>query len=185
MYKRQKKRTIFGSTSYNEISRFIKEIPEDLLDGFEQLDASSGDEFGDSGYKWEYGTSSKVKSYKLDGGEYSGGFGVAAKGFSYGGATGTKAGGSGSSTGFQFKTAESFLNSLNNKRVNEGTDITKYKEGQRIYHKNCLLYTSRITDHRIGLSIYQMDDFSNGNLDEMIDNLIAADRAEKLKGDEE
>ena len=48
-----KKRTIFGSTSYNEISRFIKEIPEDLLDGFEQLDASSGEEFGDSGYKFE------------------------------------------------------------------------------------------------------------------------------------
>ena len=43
----------------------------------------------------------------------------------------------------------------------------------------------RITDHRIGLSIYQMDDFLNGNLDEMIDNLIAADRAEKLKGEED
>ncbi len=43
----------------------------------------------------------------------------------------------------------------------------------------------RITDHRIGLSIYQMDDFLNGDLDEMIDNLIAADTAEKLKGEEE
>ncbi len=43
----------------------------------------------------------------------------------------------------------------------------------------------RITDHRIGLSIYQMEDFLNGNLDEMIDNLIAADRAEKLQGNEE
>ena len=43
----------------------------------------------------------------------------------------------------------------------------------------------RITDHRIGMSIYQMDDFLNGNLDEMIDNLIAADRAEKLQGEEE
>ena len=43
----------------------------------------------------------------------------------------------------------------------------------------------RITDHRIGLSIYQMEDFLNGNLDEMIDSLIAADRAEKLKGSEE
>ena len=43
----------------------------------------------------------------------------------------------------------------------------------------------RITDHRIGMSIYQMDDFLNGNLDEMIDNLIAADRAEKLKGEED
>ena len=43
----------------------------------------------------------------------------------------------------------------------------------------------RITDHRIGMSIYQMDDFLNGNLDEMIDNLIAADRAEKVQGEEE
>ena len=43
----------------------------------------------------------------------------------------------------------------------------------------------RITDHRIGLSIYQFEDFLNGNLDEMIDNLIATDRAEKLKGNEE
>lgn len=40
----------------------------------------------------------------------------------------------------------------------------------------------RITDHRIGMSIYQMEDFLNGNLDEMIDALITADRAEKLKG---
>ena len=43
----------------------------------------------------------------------------------------------------------------------------------------------RITDHRIGLSIYQMEDLLNGNLDEMIDNLIAADREETLKGSEE
>ena len=42
----------------------------------------------------------------------------------------------------------------------------------------------RITDHRIGLSIYQMENFLNGDLDEMIDSLIAADRAEKLKGDQ-
>ena len=43
----------------------------------------------------------------------------------------------------------------------------------------------RITDHRIGMSIYQMDNFLNGDLDEMIDNLAAADTAEKLKGNEE
>ena len=43
----------------------------------------------------------------------------------------------------------------------------------------------RITDHRIGMSIYQMENFLNGDLDEMIDNLIAADRAERLKGEEE
>ncbi len=43
----------------------------------------------------------------------------------------------------------------------------------------------RITDHRIGMSIYQMENFLNGDLDEMIDNLIAADRAEKLQGEDE
>ena len=43
----------------------------------------------------------------------------------------------------------------------------------------------RITDHRIGLRIYQMENFLNGDLDEMIDALITADRAEKLKGNEE
>jgi len=43
----------------------------------------------------------------------------------------------------------------------------------------------RITDHRIGLSIYKMENFLNGDLDEMIDNLTAADTAEKLKGESE
>ena len=43
----------------------------------------------------------------------------------------------------------------------------------------------RITDHRIGLSIYQMEDFLNGNLTEMVETLIATDRAEKLKGSDE
>lgn len=43
----------------------------------------------------------------------------------------------------------------------------------------------RITDHRIGLSIYQMENFLNGDLDEVIDSLIAYDRAEKLKGNQE
>ena len=43
----------------------------------------------------------------------------------------------------------------------------------------------RITDHRIGMSVYQFENFLNGDLDEMINNLIAADRAEKLKGEEE
>lgn len=42
----------------------------------------------------------------------------------------------------------------------------------------------RITDHRIGLSIYQMESFLNGDLDTMIDALITADQAERLKGEE-
>ena len=43
----------------------------------------------------------------------------------------------------------------------------------------------RITDHRIGMSIYQLENFLNGDIDEMVDNLIAADRAERLKGEDE
>ncbi|MBP3800515.1 MAG: peptide chain release factor 1 [Clostridia bacterium] len=43
----------------------------------------------------------------------------------------------------------------------------------------------RITDHRIGMSIYQMENFLNGDIDEMVDNLIAADRADRLQGEEE
>lgn len=38
----------------------------------------------------------------------------------------------------------------------------------------------RITDHRIGLSLFRVDDFMNGGLDEMLDALNAADRAAKL-----
>lgn len=39
----------------------------------------------------------------------------------------------------------------------------------------------RVTDHRIGLTLYRLDDILNGSIDEIIDALIAADRAEKLK----
>lgn len=40
---------------------------------------------------------------------------------------------------------------------------------------------SRITDHRIGLTLYKLENALNGDLDEVIDALITADRAEKLK----
>ena len=38
----------------------------------------------------------------------------------------------------------------------------------------------RVTDHRIGLTLYKIDEILNGSIDEIIDALIAADRAEKL-----
>ena len=38
-----------------------------------------------------------------------------------------------------------------------------------------------MTDHRIGLTLYRLEDFLNGNLDEMIDALIAQDRARQLE----
>ena len=43
----------------------------------------------------------------------------------------------------------------------------------------------RITDHRIGLTLYSLENFLNGNIGEMIDALITADTAEKLKGNED
>lgn len=42
----------------------------------------------------------------------------------------------------------------------------------------------RITDHRIGLTLYSLESFLNGNIGDMIDALITADTAEKLKSTE-
>ena len=115
-----RRRTIFGSTSYNQVSRFVKEIPKDILDGYDDVIGNNKTEsFGDTGYKWEYGTSAsnnKVKTYTVD--TYKIPTAVAS---------------TNNNTGFAFKTAESFLNSLNKKQ--ETVDISQYKEGQRVYHK--------------------------------------------------
>lgn len=43
----------------------------------------------------------------------------------------------------------------------------------------------RVTDHRIGLTIYKIDSVMNGGLDVLIDALISADQAEKLRHSEE
>ncbi len=40
---------------------------------------------------------------------------------------------------------------------------------------------SRVTDHRINYTIYQLETFMNGDIEEMIEALIAADRADRLK----
>ncbi len=42
----------------------------------------------------------------------------------------------------------------------------------------------RVTDHRIGLTLYSLPNFLNGDIGEMIDALITADTAEKLKSNE-
>ena len=39
----------------------------------------------------------------------------------------------------------------------------------------------RISDHRIGLTLYKLDSFIDGDLDEVIDALITEDQAEKMK----
>ena len=118
-----KHRTMFGSTSYNAISRFVKEIPKELLEGLNEIEEnSSEDEFEDTSYNWEYGRktgiATNIKTYKFNEPEVK----IAASNKNI------------NNGGFQFRTAESFLNSLN-KTKSETVDITKYEEGTRVYHK--------------------------------------------------
>lgn len=43
----------------------------------------------------------------------------------------------------------------------------------------------RVTDHRIGYTLYRIDEFLNGDIDEILDALITSDQAEKLSISEE
>lgn len=72
------------------------------------------------------------------------------------------------------------------KKHKEISDARKLQVGSGDRSEKIRTYNypqGRITDHRIGLTIYQFDNFLNGDLDDMIDNLIATNRAEMLKGD--
>jgi peptide chain release factor 1 len=39
----------------------------------------------------------------------------------------------------------------------------------------------RVTDHRIGLTLYKLDSFLDGEIDEIIDGMITSEQAEKMK----
>ena len=43
----------------------------------------------------------------------------------------------------------------------------------------------RVTDHSINKSIYNLDAFMNGDINEMLESLIIAENAEKMKGSED
>ena len=132
-----KQRTMFGSTSCNKISRFVKEIPEELLDGadevfggntgdsFDDMVSKSGKifgnsisssrtSFGDSGFSWNYGN--KVPATV--------------------GVTASSIGKSVASSGVSFgRTAESFLSGLANKSAKNTVDLSQYDAGVKVYHK--------------------------------------------------
>ena len=119
-----KKRTMFGSTSYNMVSRFVKEIPEELLDGAEEAFGGSGEtsvsygsknSFGDSGFSWSYGNKAVASTIKSS--IKSGLVTSTSKVASFG------------------RTAESFLNGLTNKSANKKVDLTQYEAGVKVYHK--------------------------------------------------
>ena len=117
-----KHRTIFGATSYNQVSRFVQEIPEELLEGYAEMVNSNSkeDEFKDSGYRWSYGKGQTVKTYKMDEEDKKNTAKILQEN---------------KTSGFQFRTAESFLNSIKQNNQNSDVDLSKYKVGQRVYHK--------------------------------------------------
>ena len=130
-----KQRTMFGSTSCNQISRFVKEIPEELLDGaedvfggrsrnsFDDMVSRSGKafgskSFGDSGFSWSYGNSNgNVKTTKI--GEVASSIGKSAS----------------SGIASFGRTAESFLNGLASKSAKKVVDLSVYDAGVKVYHK--------------------------------------------------
>ena len=43
---------------------------------------------------------------------------------------------------------------------------------------------NRVTDHRINLTLYKLEQFMDGDMDELIDALILAERTRQLSGEE-
>ena len=120
-----RQRTTFGSTTHNPPSRFLQEIPKELLDGYEDAVISMPKKeriFGDSGYTWSYGSKNNgnIKTYKTTEPQYA----TSAAGVQKNSGT----------TGFAFRTAESFLNKIG-KKANNNIDFSAYQSGVRVYHK--------------------------------------------------
>ena len=105
-----KQRTIFGSTTCNKISRFIEEIPKDLLEGAEELVKPNKVR---ENAEWTYGSraANKVTSYVIGGNSMNK-----------------------QKPAFGFRTAESFLNNIAVAKT-VAVDLSQYKTGQTIYHK--------------------------------------------------
>lgn len=103
-----KQRTIFGSTSCNPVSRFLKEIPDNLLDGYDDLfkEKNPFDSIlSESKFSWTYGSKDNSADNRL----------------------------SINKNVYAFKTAESFISKMNN--TDDNLDLSKYKSGIRIFHK--------------------------------------------------
>ena len=119
-----RQRTIFGSTSCNSVSRFIKEIPANMLDGYEQIEERTNTYNPNEDREWTYGNS---KSNSYGGGFYDSSV------TSYRDIE--RQSSRSSNTTFQFRSADSFLQSLNKKQISSDVDLSKYKSGVKVYHK--------------------------------------------------
>ena len=123
-------RTTYGSTTVNQPSRFIKEIPSEYLEGKDDVLEENNSRFEEqerfadySRLDWSYGNTRKkslykenpIKSYKVGDPED---IGVSA------------------TSTFQFRSADSFLKSLNNKATAaREIDLSAYNAGVKVFHK--------------------------------------------------
>ena len=118
-----KKRTIFGSTSYNPPSRFVNEIPKELFNGYDDAieTSNSADKFADSSFEWAYG--SKFGSSKNNGPVIT--------------QKAVDSGDIGTPKPATFgKSVDSFLKNMNVGTAAKGdVDLSKYKVGQAVFHK--------------------------------------------------
>ena len=122
-----KMRTMFGSTSCNLPSRFLEEIPSDLLDGYDEAFGSriaTKISTDDKDYEWSYGEKSKnagkITSYNIKdiaSNTVAAASSIFGKKATFG------------------RSAESFLSNLGQKTSNENVDLSKYEIGTRVFHK--------------------------------------------------
>jgi len=122
-----RQRTMFGSTSCNNPSRFLKEIPTDMLDGAKEALEQRENRFEDQDRysmerrEWKYGRTSRsdfassVTSYSSSDSSIS-------------------SNSTGNTNTFQFRSADSFLKSLNSKPKAD-VDLSAYSTGTKVFHK--------------------------------------------------
>ena len=118
-----KQRTIFGSTSCNSVSRFVKEIPSNMLDGYEKIEERTNTYNLNEDREWTYGNSRRNSYGSLYESPVSTYRDIERQGSKQ------------TSTTFQYRSADSFLQSLNKKQNTSNVDLSKYKSGVKVYHK--------------------------------------------------
>ena len=69
-----------------------------------------------------------------------------------------------------------------NQSENDGKRRSQVGTGMRHdRHRTYNFPQGRVTDHRVGLTLYKINSVMDGDLDEIINTLATADQAEKLK----
>ena len=122
-----RQRTIFGSTSCNAVSRFLKEIPASMVEGYECLEDRNNNVYSDENYEWNYG-SKRTNRYN----EYNSyGSGSSVSTYRDIAAAASRT----SQPTYQFRSADSFLKNLNSNKNDKDIDFTAYKAGVKVYHK--------------------------------------------------